>query len=329
MLLSCMAVAAAAVTTFATKAVPPTVPATVAAAASALRPDGRRATVEPARDGAVDDAQAALGSPDSALPSDDAIDAHDVDAHDVDARDGDDAKVDDADDVPPLRLEMPTVRALTAADLPPASVFAYGRRDRLRGLPGRAWSADMVARLLAAGDRTGFRAIAEREARAFGIPPEFADAVMAIESSYNPATIGADGEIGLMQLMPATARMLGFAGTLEELAVPETNIHYGVRYLAGAWRLGRQDICTAAMKYRAGHGETRFSYRSVDYCLKVRAHLAARGVVVTGAVPEPTFGEPVGAGAVRRPSLAARTDLDALNAGLRQIGAAPARDTAR
>lgn len=237
--------------------------------------------------------------------------------------------VDADDDVPPLRLEMPAVRALTAADLPPANVFAYSRRDRLGGLPGRAWSADVSARLLALGDRTGFRAIAEREARAFGIPPEFADAVMATESSYNPATIGADGEIGLMQIMPATARMLGFAGTLEELAVPETNIRYGVRYLAGAWRLGRQDVCTAAMKYRAGHGETRFSYRSVAYCLKVRAHLAARGVVVTGSVPEPTFGEPVGTAAARGAALTARTDLEALTSRLRRIGSAPTRDAAR
>jgi hypothetical protein len=45
------------------------------------------------------------------------------------------------------------------------------------------------------------------------------------------------------------------------------------------------------MKYRAGHGETRFSYRSVDYCLAVRAKLIARGFPVTGSVPVATFGE--------------------------------------
>jgi hypothetical protein len=105
-----------------------------------------------------------------------------------------------------------------------------------------------------------------------------------------------DGEIGLMQVMPATARMLGFTGTQEQLADSETNIQYGAKYLAGAWRLAGQDICTAAMKYRAGHGETRFSYLSVDYCVRVRNHLAARGVVVTGSVPQPTFGAPAGAG---------------------------------
>jgi hypothetical protein len=46
------------------------------------------------------------------------------------------------------------------------------------------------------------------------------------------------------------------------------------------------------MKYRAGHGETRFSTRSVDYCLAVRTKLAARGYPVKGLAPTASFGEP-------------------------------------
>jgi Transglycosylase SLT domain len=117
-----------------------------------------------------------------------------------------------------------------------------------------------------------------------------------VESGYNPAAIGGVGEIGLMQLLPSTARMLGFSGTLAELAAPETNIHYGVTYLATAWRLAGGDLCTAVMKYRAGHGETRFSFLSVNYCLAVRTKLFARGFHVTGNVPVATFGEPSGGG---------------------------------
>jgi hypothetical protein len=99
-----------------------------------------------------------------------------------------------------------------------------------------------------------------------------------------------------MQILPSTARMLGFVGAPSELAVPATNIHYGVMYLAEAWRLAGGDLCTAVMKYRAGHGETRFSYRSVDYCIAVRGKLIARGFPVTGAVPVATFGGPGGGG---------------------------------
>lgn len=140
--------------------------------------------------------------------------------------------------------------------------------------------------------RSLYRALIEKEAAQSGLAPEIAEAVMAVESGFNPAVIGGAGEIGLMQLLPSTARMLGFAGTLADLAVPATNIHYGVTYLAEAWRRAGGDLCTAVMKYRAGHGETRFSFLSVNYCIAVRSKLAARGFRVTGSVPVATFGEP-------------------------------------
>jgi soluble lytic murein transglycosylase-like protein len=141
--------------------------------------------------------------------------------------------------------------------------------------------------------RALYRSLIETESARAGLPPEVAEAVMAVESGYDPAARGAAGEVGLMQIMPGTARMLGFFGSDAELAAPETNIRLGVRYLAGAWRLAAKDICTAAMKYRAGHGETRFSRLSVNYCLAVRGKLAALGYPVTGEAPVATFGADV------------------------------------
>jgi soluble lytic murein transglycosylase-like protein len=94
------------------------------------------------------------------------------------------------------------------------------------------------------GGQTAYRALIEIEARQRGLAPEIAEAVMAVESGYNPGAIGGAGEIGLMQILPSTARMLGFVGTLSDLAVPATNIHYGVIYLAEAWRLAGGDLCT-------------------------------------------------------------------------------------
>jgi soluble lytic murein transglycosylase-like protein len=165
----------------------------------------------------------------------------------------------------------------------------------------------------------GYRALAEAEAGRAGLSGEIADAVMAVESGYNPAAIGGAGEIGLMQILPSTARMLGFSGTTADLAVPETNIHYGVTYLAQAWRLAGGDLCTAVMKYRAGHGESRFSFLSVNYCLAVRAKLAARGFRVTGNVPVATFGQSGSSGCGRKCLGGAhmgRIDLAALNTSL-------------
>lgn len=176
--------------------------------------------------------------------------------------------------------------------------------------------------------RAVYRSLIESESLRAGVPAEVAEAVLATESGYDPGAIGGDGEIGLMQILPSTARMLGFVGSEAELAAPAVNIRYGVAYLAGAWRKGAQDLCTAAMKYRAGHGETRFSVKSVNYCLSIRSKLAARGYAVTGSVPVATFGEAAAGstrsvrlgGACRRACLNGfgpqGPDVEALNARL-------------
>jgi hypothetical protein len=125
--------------------------------------------------------------------------------------------------------------------------------------------------------RSHYLAVVAREAERRGLPTAVADAVVMIESAYNPSVVGTVGELGLMQVRPGTAAMLGFSGSNESLAEPETNVRYGVEYLAQAWRLSGGDLCRALMKYRAGHGEERMTPRSVEYCRRARLHLAAIG----------------------------------------------------
>jgi hypothetical protein len=107
--------------------------------------------------------------------------------------------------------------------------------------------------------------------------------VAQVESAYNPHAVGTVGEIGLMQVRPTTAAMLGHRGTIADLHEPSTNIRYGVGYLAEAWKLANGNLCRALMKYRAGHGEERFSERSVEYCRRARAHLASLGSPLANA----------------------------------------------
>ena len=134
-------------------------------------------------------------------------------------------------------------------------------------------------------DVIGYRDFAVCEAERTGLPSKIALAVIEIESGFNPDAKGAAGEIGLMQVMPPTAKMLEFRGGDDQLAEPTANIRLGVRYLAEAHRLAHGDLCTALMKYRAGHKQTRFSDRSVTYCLRARKILARGGFRVTGDVP--------------------------------------------
>lgn len=132
--------------------------------------------------------------------------------------------------------------------------------------------------------RAVIRKIIERETKSTDLPADLAEAVVFVESGYNPAVIGSAGEIGLMQVRPETAAMLGFRGSNAELAEPDVNIHYGVLYLSQAWRLSGGDLCRALTKYRASHGEDEVTARSQVYCNRARNRLAAMSTMP--AVPE-------------------------------------------
>ena len=98
-----------------------------------------------------------------------------------------------------------------------------------------------------------------------------------VESAYNPGAVGDVGEIGLMQVRPETAHLLGHRGAVEALFEPETNVRFGVAYLSRAWEIAGGDLCRALMKYRAGHGEELMTPLSVEYCRRARIHLASIG----------------------------------------------------
>ncbi|CDN54448.1 Lytic transglycosylase catalytic [Neorhizobium galegae bv. officinalis bv. officinalis str. HAMBI 1141] len=105
----------------------------------------------------------------------------------------------------------------------------------------------------------------------YDVPEEIALAVVQIESNFRPTVKGSAGEIGLMQIKPATARLMGYRGPDYGLYDPETNIRYGMKYLAGAHELGGGKICGTILKYNAGHGAKRMNPVSKRYCSRVQA----------------------------------------------------------
>ena len=124
-------------------------------------------------------------------------------------------------------------------------------------------------------ERNEFSTLIERYASEHGLPAELAHAVIEIESRFKPSATGGVGEVGLMQIKPATARMVGFRGSRKALYDPETNIKYGMRYLAKAHKLGQdKGICGTILKYNAGHGAKRMNPISRRYCEKVKAVFA-------------------------------------------------------
>jgi len=73
----------------------------------------------------------------------------------------------------------------------------------------------------------GYQAIINRVCRKYNMDPKLINLVIEKESGFNPRARSKKGAIGLMQLMPETARKLGVKNPYD----PEENIEAGVRYL--------------------------------------------------------------------------------------------------
>lgn len=95
------------------------------------------------------------------------------------------------------------------------------------------------------------------------VPIDTALAVVLQESSFRPNVTGAAGEIGLMQLKCQTARGIGYKGTCNDLYDPDTNLHYGLRYLRKALNRG------SVAYYNAGIYAKKLPEAARDYADKV------------------------------------------------------------
>jgi len=72
------------------------------------------------------------------------------------------------------------------------------------------------------------------------------------ESTHNPAARNGP-YYGLLQILPETARGMGFTGAPNDLLNADTNLKYAVRYLRGAWLLSDGDHGTAISWYARGY----------------------------------------------------------------------------
>jgi soluble lytic murein transglycosylase-like protein len=98
-----------------------------------------------------------------------------------------------------------------------------------------------------------YDALVATQARANAVPEALVHRVIVRESRYQPALVGRGGTIGLMQIKLATARSLGYTGSAEGLRDPNTNLLYGVKYLAGAYHAANGDHARAMHYYTSGY----------------------------------------------------------------------------
>ena len=105
----------------------------------------------------------------------------------------------------------------------------------------------------ALAQRAQYDALVATHAQANGVPAVLVHRIIVRESRYQPQLIGRGGTIGLMQIKLATARGLGYAGDAQGLRDPDTNLAYGTKYLAGAYRAANGDLARAMHYYASGY----------------------------------------------------------------------------
>lgn len=138
----------------------------------------------------------------------------------------------------------------------------------------------MPLSLLGQSSRISSEQCVQRYAARYHIEPEVIAAFIDVESGWNPRAVSAKGAMGLMQLMPATARRFGAFDPFN----PEQNVAAGTRYITTLMWEFRGDLRLVAAAYNAGDkwvGKRRLDYRNpgvVAYVESVRKHYVLRRI---------------------------------------------------
>lgn len=135
-----------------------------------------------------------------------------------------------------------------------ASLPAYGQASNVASLASR------VAR---------FRELVAAVAQTTAVDPRLLHAMIAVESGYNPQAVSPKGAIGMMQLMPATARRYG----ITDMRDPQQNILGGARYLSDLLRMFNNDLNLAVAAYNAGENAILRHGRQIPPYQETRAYV--------------------------------------------------------
>jgi soluble lytic murein transglycosylase-like protein len=93
----------------------------------------------------------------------------------------------------------------------------------------------------------------EKTANRVGLPAALLHAVVQTESAYNPKAVSPKGAVGLMQLMPATAKRYG----VKDRTNPAANLNGGARYLRDLLTMFKQNLSLALAGYNAGENAVK------------------------------------------------------------------------
>jgi hypothetical protein len=149
----------------------------------------------------------------------------------------------------------PVAEAEVGRQEPPAQVAGAGIERQNPGetspgliREGTGQASRLPAQITNLVKRRNLEIVIEKYARQYGVDQELVWALIRQESGFNPRAVSPKGAMGLMQLMPGTAAMLGVSDAFDV----EQNIAGGIKYLERCLNQFDQDVPLALAAYNAG-----------------------------------------------------------------------------
>ncbi len=122
------------------------------------------------------------------------------------------------------------------------------------------------------GETPELRRLINKYADYYRVPRPLVHRIVQRESDYRPQARNGP-YYGMMQILPETARGMGFEGQPNDLLDAETNLRYAVKYLRGAWLVSDGNMDKAVSWYARG-----YYYEARNRCLLVETGLRDREI---------------------------------------------------